>query len=155
MNKYIPPVQRKAAEPTFDESFPVLGSNINSKSVSKPTTASTFADKTREWEQQRIQMEIKMKTDARMAEYRLERASRQAEEDNYISGMLKPVASKRVHIQQIQAQDTTTKSDNDWVVVERKIKKKKETTSNEQYDNIELDHSNKEYHDDSLGNGWD
>ena len=157
MKKYVPPSLRKAAEPTFDESYPVLTSNLTNKTTA--TTTSTFADKAREWEQQRIQREQKIIDDARIAEFRLRRASRQAEEDAYITKMLTPASIKRVYDEPVVEAPKAVKLDSDWVVIEKKIKKKKEFDYSEPTDDRDIDisermYQDRMYHDDSGGDSW-
>lgn len=121
---YVPPSMRKKEVEEkvvlSADSFPQLGNVVPSRPALK-----TFAEKAKEWEEQRIQKDIKLRVDSRMAQHRLAKAARQAEEDAYItSQFIPPKAEEPKKTMQLPKEDE--KPADDWVVVQRKIRKKKE-----------------------------
>jgi hypothetical protein len=69
-------VTRVVIDPTSEKDFPVLGLSVSSKKVE----GSLFAEKAREWETQRRELDYKMKIESERAAEKLEAAKREAEE---------------------------------------------------------------------------
>jgi hypothetical protein len=96
---YVPPALRKAKE--------VKEVVIETKELPKQT-----------------ELEVKVRVEERMREYRETVARTRKEEDDYIRSQLKP-ERKPVVVQQ-KIERPVEKKEDEWVVVQRKIPKKKE-----------------------------
>jgi hypothetical protein len=120
MSAYVPPGLRNkvVTKDISGESFPVLTSNNSINS--------SFATKAKEWETKRIQNEMKLKVDARIAEERIKNAQLKEEERQHLVSMVIPPRKKyepkEVHFEE----KVRPLADNQWTTVERKTRKKKE-----------------------------
>lgn len=144
MSRYIPPSQRKAqtadqkleAAMTVvhegnDFNFPHLGGNI-----AVPKAAINYGAKAIEWEQKRLEVEMKEKVDARMAEILEER--RKAEEIEYAVFTRKRPQPAPTPVP-IQAPEPEKPVD-EWVKIEKKPRKPKKEKVYEEEENNTYDH---------------
>jgi len=120
MSAYIPPgLRNKVVNKEIPkDSFPELTSNNSINS--------SFATKAKEWEDKRIQNELKLKVDARIAEERIKNAQLKEEERQYLVSMVIP-PRKKYEPKVVQFEEKVRPvDDNQWRMVERKVRKKKE-----------------------------
>jgi len=150
MSKYIPPSARKAqttdqkleaamavVHEGNDRDFPQL-----SNTVILPKAAINYGAKALEWEQKRLELEMKERVDARMAEILEEK--RKAEQAEYAT--LHPFSRRRPRPTVAPAPEPEPEPEkvvDEWIKVERKIRKpKKEKVEEEEefnYDHLAQD----------------
>jgi hypothetical protein len=142
---YVPPRLRK--EKTIDEKneeamkivqeasdkhFPSLGTNV--PIVSRGTIA--YGEKAKEWEQKRIESELKDRVDARMAEYRAEKKKQEELERSVMPNFSRRREEPKVMpLPVVEPPPPAIPLEDEWITVEKKIRKpKKEVNYEEEYD---------------------
>lgn len=111
---YIPPALRTepipvALDPTCEKDFPVLGVSVSSKKME----GNMFAEKAREWENQRRELEYKKKAQEEHEEKLRLKEEREAEEYALMfpERKARPVAAKRQEVieEEVKSEWTTVR----------------------------------------------
>ena len=144
MSAYVPPSLRKKDEVVFP-------------TLTEATPRKTFAEKAKEWEQQRIQTEIKINVEKRMSEHLKGIRTRAAEEDAYMLKSLGPSFKKEESYEQeiVIEKPKAVVPDDGWTVVQpKKVRKKKEFNYNEVPEELSSESEHDCWNEDDNTSSW-
>ena len=142
MSKYIPPSARKAqtSEQKLEAAMTVVREGNDrdfpqlSNAVLLPKAAINYGAKAVEWEQKRLELEMKERVDARMAEILEEK--RKAEQPTF-----NPFSRRRPRPTIAPAPELEPeKVVDEWIKVEKKIRKPKKEKTYEEEEEFNYDH---------------
>lgn len=152
MSRYVPPRLRKelTVDQKLEESIKIVqeGNDKHFPSLmgNAPAIAKTiisYGAKAKEWEEKRQAIELKERVDARMAEYKAEKARQEEEEYramNYHRMRRNAIAPAPPPTPTPVTIEVKPKAEDEWITVEKKPRKaKKERTFDEEteFDNYE------------------
>ena len=124
----------KIVQEASDKHFPSLG--MSAPLVSRSTIS--YGEKAKEWEQKRIESEIKDRVDARMAEYRAEKKKQEELERSVMPKITRRHETPKVMPLPASVPLPERQVESEWITVEKKPRKpKKEVNFDDEpdYDN--------------------